>query len=75
VTIILQEHARREILADFKVWSADRLNGRPATSQDGELYFSQLREQKGQLLQFRFPGKDQWRIVHAWLLNAGLLTD
>jgi hypothetical protein len=57
MTIILQEHARREILADFKQWSAARLNGRLATGRDGELYFSHLREEKGQLLQFRFPAR------------------
>jgi hypothetical protein len=74
MTIILQEDAKRAIIADFGVWASEHLGDRPATGEDGQTFFVHLQLHKQQLLQFRHPAPDKRSVVHSWLVGAGLVT-
>jgi hypothetical protein len=74
MTIILQEDAKRAILADFSIWSAENLGGRPATDAEGLKFFGHLKLDRQQLLQFRHPNLDKWEVVRSWLTGAGLVS-
>jgi hypothetical protein len=73
--IILQSDARRIIIDYFRVWAAERVPGRAATSSDGALFFAHLQAEKMQLLQFRHPSTDKLQVVQSWLSGAGLVTE
>jgi hypothetical protein len=75
MTIILQEHAKRAIIADFGTWAANNLQGRAATRDDGLTFFRHLKADKQHLLQFRHPAPDKWQVVCLWLTGAGLVTE
>ena len=75
MTIVLQEHARRAIIADFGIWAAENLDRRPATAADSKVFFGHLQSDRRHLLEFRHPCPDKWQVVHSWLSGAGLLSD
>jgi len=75
MTIILQEHAKHAIIANFGTWAEENLQGRPATRDDGLTFFQYLKAHKQQLLEFRHPAPDKWQVVRSWLAGAGLVSD
>ncbi|MEO6025230.1 MAG: hypothetical protein ABIP64_19415 [Burkholderiales bacterium] len=75
MTIVLQEDARRAIIADFSAWAALHLERRPGTVADSKVFFGHLRYDRQQLLEFRHPCPDKWQVVHSWLSGAGLVSD
>lgn len=75
MTIILQEHAKRAIIADFGTWAEENLQGRPATRDDGLTFFRHLKSSRQHLLEFRHPAPDKWQVVGQWLAGAGLVSE
>ncbi len=75
MTIVLQEHAKRAIIANFGDWAAEHLDHHPATDADEQAFYGHLRTHKQELLAFRHPCPDKLRVVHSWLSGAGLVSD
>ena len=45
------------------------------TGKDSLRFFYELQDDGSPLLDFQSRGQDKWRIIHAWLLGAGRLSD
>ena len=75
MTILLQSDARRLILQEFGIWANNYPRQHQHSQADGLLFFQHLQNHKSHLLQFRYPGQDQWGVVERWLSDAKLISD
>ncbi len=74
MTIVLQQDARRAIIADFGTWAATHLEKRTPATDDSQAYYAYLQSHRPQLLEFRHPCPDKSQVVRSWLSDAGLLS-
>lgn len=71
-----QSEARVLILQQWDNWILTQAvdPGGP-TGKDSLRFFYELQDDGSPLLDFQARGQDKWRIIHAWLLGAGRLSD
>jgi hypothetical protein len=71
-----QSEARVLIIKQWDDWLSRRVidQDRP-TGKDSLKFFHELQDTASPLLDFQSRGQDKWRIIHAWLLDAGRLAD
>ena len=71
-----QSEARVLILQQWDRWIQTRTvdPGGP-TGKDSLKFFHELQDARSPLLEFQARGQDKWRVLHAWLLDAGRLYD
>jgi hypothetical protein len=46
-----------------------------ATARDTLKFYCELQDRQSPLLDFRPTRGDKWRVIHAWLLNEGRVSD
>ena len=46
-----------------------------ANARDSLKFFCELQDSRSPLLEFRSNRRDKWRVVHAWLLNEGRVSN
>lgn len=68
--------AKALILLQWDRWIQTRTvdPGGP-TGRDSLQFFFELQDTKSPLLDFQSRGHDRWRIIHAWLLSEGRVSD
>jgi hypothetical protein len=71
-----QSEARVLVVEEWDRWISTRAiePGGP-TGKDSLKFFHELEDAESPLLDFQARGQDKWRIIHAWLLGAGRLSD
>jgi hypothetical protein len=71
-----QSEARVLILQQWDDWILTHtLDSAGPTGKDSLQFFYELQDDGSPLLDFQSRGQDKWRIIHAWLLGAGRLSD
>jgi len=71
-----QSEARVLILKQWDRWILKRsVDPGGPTGKDSLKFFHELQDTHSPLLQFQARGRDKWRIIHAWLLDAERLFD
>ena len=71
-----QNDARVLILQHWDDWISTHVSDPSGpTGKDSLQFFYELQDNGSPLLDFQSRGQDKWRIIHAWLLGAGRLSD
>ncbi len=71
-----QSEARVLVIAAWDQWiSSQAIESGGPTGKDSLKFFHELEDTESPLLDFQARGQDKWRIIHAWLLGAGRLSD
>jgi hypothetical protein len=67
-----QEEVRRLIIREWDRWiQTQSIDSAAASGRDSLKFFLELQDTRSALLDFQARGRDKWRVVHAWLLDAG----
>jgi hypothetical protein len=64
------------LLLEWDRWLQTQPIEPPApTAKDTLKFFCELQDKRSPLLDFRPRRHDKWRVIHAWLLNEGRVSD
>ena len=75
-TAMKQSEAKVLILRQWDRWlPTQSIDAGGPTGKDSLKFFHELQDKRSPLLDFQARGHDKWRIIHAWLLDAGRLSD
>jgi hypothetical protein len=62
--------ARAAVIREWDSWAKSHPDDAKELSEAGMHFFTYLRKERPELLDFRYAG-DKWRAIHAWLLREG----
>jgi hypothetical protein len=64
------------LLQEWDRWLQTQPDDPPApTARDTLKFYYELQDRRSPLLDFRPSRGDKWRVIHAWLLNEGRVSD
>ena len=67
---------KSQLLLEWDRWVQTKpVDRRRATARDTLMFFCELQDRQSPLLDFRSGGRDKWQIIHAWLLDAGRVSE
>lgn len=71
-----QDEWKSRVLTEWDHWlKAQPIDPTAPTARDSLKFFCELQDKRSPLLDFRPGRRDKWQIIHAWLLNAGRISD
>ena len=71
-----QSERKDLVLLEWDRWlQTQPINPQAATARDSLKFFCELQDRQSPLLDFRSGGRDKWQIIHAWLLDAGRVSE
>jgi hypothetical protein len=66
-----QEEAKHLIIREWDRWvQTQPIDAGGPTGRDSLKFFLELQDARSALLDFQTRGRDQWQVVHAWLIGA-----
>jgi len=66
-----QEEAKHLIIREWDRWvQTQPIDAGGPTGRDSLKFFLELQDARSPLLHFQTRGRDQWQVVHAWLIGA-----